>query len=279
MAENVFFTADKFNKDFSYQVNCAIDVWERLANSGLVDNSLIEIDFQFISNKKENLLQLSDYLKSAYGYEIEIVKKGLFKSELKGQTDKQIVTSKMFMFWVIDMMRIGYQFDSQLGDWGSLYDPNKQELLECTPEDDFMSKAIAEYEKGNLSKSLQYFYAMTVQNIRTDEGYYNMALLEYQLFMPKIALEDYTKAIELDENYYSAYLNRGALHDDLKDYNSALLDYEKAIELNPNESDAYFNMGNTFINMNNTEDALKMWRKASSLGEKDADERIKAYSN
>ena len=45
------------------------------------------------------------------------------------------------------------------------------------------------------------------------------------------AIVDFTKAIEIDENYNDAYIKRGDSKAELKDYNGALEDYNKAIQL------------------------------------------------
>ena len=47
------------------------------------------------------------------------------------------------------------------------------------------------------------------------------------------AIEDYTKAIELDPKFAVAYCNRGNAKDSSGDYAGAIEDYTKAIELDP----------------------------------------------
>ncbi|HEX7414509.1 MAG TPA: tetratricopeptide repeat protein, partial [Bacteroidia bacterium] len=59
----------------------------------------------------------------------------------------------------------------------------------------------------------------------------------------KGAIEDYTKAIELNPKYANAYMVRGMCKDELKDYNGSIQDYNKAIELNPKYTDAYMARG------------------------------------
>ncbi|MEO0536487.1 MAG: tetratricopeptide repeat protein, partial [Cyanobacteria bacterium P01_A01_bin.123] len=58
------------------------------------------------------------------------------------------------------------------------------------------------------------------------------------------AIDDYTKAIELNPDYADAYNNRGIAKRALGDNQDAIDDYTKAIELNPNYADAYTNRGN-----------------------------------
>jgi tetratricopeptide (TPR) repeat protein len=58
------------------------------------------------------------------------------------------------------------------------------------------------------------------------------------------AIADYTKAIELNPNYYLYYYNRGVSKDKLNNFYGAMEDFSKAIELNPDYSPAYVNRGN-----------------------------------
>ena len=48
------------------------------------------------------------------------------------------------------------------------------------------------------------------------------------------AIEDHTKAIDLDPNNAYAYFNRGNVYDKKGDHDRAIADYTQAIELKPN---------------------------------------------
>ena len=80
------------------------------------------------------------------------------------------------------------------------------------------------------------------------------------------ALLDFNRAIELDENFVSAYTNRGAVKSDLGNYESALIDLNKAIEIDPNYARAYQNRALTHDRNGNITDTCKDLKKASSLG-------------
>jgi tetratricopeptide (TPR) repeat protein len=55
----------------------------------------------------------------------------------------------------------------------------------------------------------------------------------------KSAISDYDRAIELDPNLATAFLNRGTAKAELRRYESALRDYDRAIELDPESSLPY----------------------------------------
>ena len=54
-----------------------------------------------------------------------------------------------------------------------------------------------------------------------------------------VAVEDYTKAIELNPNDAQAHNNRGAAYGEKDDFGRAIEDYTKAIELKPDFAEAY----------------------------------------
>ena len=55
------------------------------------------------------------------------------------------------------------------------------------------------------------------------------------------AIEDVTKTLELEPNNFDAYIHRGLIYRTKGDYDRSLLDFNKAIQLNPNDVDAYNN--------------------------------------
>jgi tetratricopeptide (TPR) repeat protein len=71
------------------------------------------------------------------------------------------------------------------------------------------------------------------------------------------AIEDCTKAIQLDPSYADAYRRRGAAYTDKKIYDKALADTNEAIRLKPDYAEAYNNRGNIYYNKKDYEMALK----------------------
>jgi len=92
---------------------------------------------------------------------------------------------------------------------------------------------------------------------RADE---NVGKGEYTL-----AVNDYSRAIELNPKDVSVYLNRGLAHYNQKNYDLAAADYDKAIELNPKDSMLYFNRGNSYEKLGNLQKAVVDYKKAFEL--------------
>ena len=114
---------------------------------------------------------------------------------------------------------------------------------------------------------------------QTAEEYYNIANNKSDSKDYQGAIENYTKAIELNPNYSIAYVNRGDSKIKIQDYKGAIADFSKAIELNPKNSDAYYNRGVSNSKLNQKESACLDWIKARELGLEVAYKNIKKYCN
>ena len=79
------------------------------------------------------------------------------------------------------------------------------------------------------------------------------------------AISDYNKAIRLDPQDASVYVNQGYLFAKLEKYDEAISDYCKAIELNPNNATAYNNRGSTYIVLGRTGEAISDLSRAIEL--------------
>ena len=79
----------------------------------------------------------------------------------------------------------------------------------------------------------------------------------------------YTKVIELNPGYASAYNNRGIAYTEMKKYNNAIVDYTKAIELKPDDADAYYNRGESYRSLETIETDSNKKTEYIKLAEKD----------
>ncbi|MBR6127275.1 tetratricopeptide repeat protein [bacterium] len=98
-----------------------------------------------------------------------------------------------------------------------------------------------------------------------DEYYFYLALVSDDM---KEKRDLYTKAIAQNPDFMDAYLNRGLVHNELKDYENSIKDYDKAIELDPKCALAYNNRGYTKYKMQDYKGALKDYNKAILLNPK-----------
>ena len=94
------------------------------------------------------------------------------------------------------------------------------------------------------------------------ETYFYMALVSDDL---NEKLKNYNKSIENKSDFTDAYINRGLVKNELKDYEGSLKDYNKAIELDSKCALAYNNRGYTKAKMQDYKGALSDYNKAILL--------------
>nr|WP_199157109.1 hypothetical protein [Pedobacter sp. ASV2] len=281
--ENTFITTDNFKKHLGDEMAISGAAFSRMSKSGLKDNCLSKMDFTFVSDKKENLLKLGDFIKTHYPYSITKVKKNGKIWELNGETNEIPVTADNLLCWCLDMYKRGYEFDSKLEAYGGLFDHKNQKFLELdeSKEDYYFDKGLECYNRGDLSGSI-FNWSLTIAiNPKEVNAYYSRAIVRNELYLWKAAQEDYNKAIEIAPDFASALINRGALKDENRDYQGAIADYEKVLkfgnlELEDKQS-VYFNLGNTKLNLKDNNGACENWKKALELGADYAKSRIDKY--
>ena len=81
---------------------------------------------------------------------------------------------------------------------------------------------------------------------------------------PDKAVEYFTRAISLDQEFSSAFTNRGLAYRDLKQYERAIRDYDRAIDLDPADVD-YNNRGNAYGDLKQYERAIRDYDRAIEL--------------
>ena len=98
-----------------------------------------------------------------------------------------------------------------------------------------------------------------------EEYYFYLALITKDL---NKKLELYTQALNLNEKYLDAWINRGLVNNELGNYEASIKDYDKAIELDSKCALAFNNRGYTKFKQQNYEGALEDYNKAILLNPK-----------
>ena len=95
-------------------------------------------------------------------------------------------------------------------------------------------------------------------------AHYIRGITYFNLGQYRLAIGDFSKAIELDPHYEVAYLNRGVAYEKLGDYQQAVQDYAASISLRPRYL-AYYNKGAAHINLGQYRQAINELNKAIHL--------------
>jgi len=81
-----------------------------------------------------------------------------------------------------------------------------------------------------------------------------------------LAMEEFTRAIELDPGYYYAFYNRALIYYQNGDLGSCLADYNKAIELRPDNVYWTIERGFLYLELGDREKAIIDLERSQELG-------------
>jgi protein O-mannosyl-transferase len=114
---------------------------------------------------------------------------------------------------------------------------------------------VIEKNRSDIDVAIGYFFRGNIRDLSQDmQG----------------ALNDFSRAIELNPAYTMAYNNRGIIRGSLQDFEGALEDFNKAAELEPGYADAIYNRGNVHYYLELFNEACSDWSQAELLGSKQA---------
>lgn len=274
--ENRFFTRKQFADGFGKEIVAASEVYERRKKDGIKDYALATYDFDFISDSKNKLDSLGDFLAVNYSYKIKEIKKVNEYWELTGDATEFPVDEDNLRYWVLDLYAKGYEFDCKLDGYGAMADPKNQNFpdLNITLYDHYFELAMDAYDKKNSGMAIINFSTAIKIKPADPNAWYSRAIAKDELHTWKAARRDYDKAIELAPDFTDAIVNRAANKDEAGEYDEAIKDYDRAIELEPQNAMAYFNRGNSKFNKNDKSGACEDWTKAKDLGAGYAQKRI-----
>lgn len=121
--------------------------------------------------------------------------------------------------------------------------------------------------------------AASVSVAQSSEFYFTRGLEKHQAGDYAGAIQDYTSALEQNEDAYEIYYLRGIAKSLLKDYRGAVKDENKAIELNPDYAGAYYVRGIAEIALGDLEAGCLDLSKAGELGHTEAYNMIESFCN
>ena len=123
---------------------------------------------------------------------------------------------------------------------------------------------IFNYVKTNTMKKLLLLLLIVplVSFGQTAEGFFNSGKVKDSLEDDLGAIEDFTKAIDLDPNNANIFYRRGLSKFYLEDYPGSITDFNKAIDINPDYDYAYYSRGKSKHNLEDYEGAVTDFSKS-----------------
>lgn len=130
----------------------------------------------------------------------------------------------------------------------------------------YLARAYQRMEGGYYKGALEDYDRALKINDKDPEIWLNRGIVKEKLNDLKGAFSDYTMAIELDEKYEKAWLNRGNVLSKQGRYKEASEDYTVAITFNPEYAFAFYNRAIARQKQKQTAEACEDLQKAESLG-------------
>jgi tetratricopeptide (TPR) repeat protein len=279
--ENVNLPWAKFVENYPKEIKTAEGIYTAMAQNGLKENSLIPMNFTFVSDKQEKLEKLSAFMALHYPYTLEKPKKNGEDWELNGQTNKIPITSENLKYWALDMYIRGSEYDAIFDTYNGLVGKEGQlfPLLVDSVQRHYAHKGLACYEKGDISGSIINFNLDMIIAPNNPSTFYKLAVAKNDLYAWKEALNDYSTALTLAPDFISALNNRGNLWDEHGNYVAAIEDFNKILTIPKatakDKMQAYFNRGNTKFNSKDKKGACEDFKIALDMGYQGAEVRLK----
>ncbi|MBK6996250.1 MAG: tetratricopeptide repeat protein [Lewinellaceae bacterium] len=222
--------------------------------------------------------QFSGSVLRMLGASIEEAQAGLNTFDLQGETNTHPPTARK------EAVSNGWKKrDEWLRDRGMKVErkvSNSMVKTPTTPKQDNKALAKEWYDKGvaeetDMNKKIEYYTKAIQLDPTYSSAYNNRGNSKYNLDKYVEAIADYDKTIQLDPNYAIAYNNRGASKKELGKYAESILDYDKAIQSDPNYTNAYNNRGVSKKELGRHTEAITDFEKAIQLNPNHA----KAHAN
>ena len=219
---------------------------------------LLEIIEKKFPDNREALLKLGElyFLVKQYQKAIDYVNKSLKIDEnqakayyLKGSIYRESGDTAKAISSLVTAVEQDNKYEDAFYDLGIIYAARKNPLafeyynnaLRANPSNQTTLYAHAKLQQdlGKIDEALKEYEQIQLIGTIGENCAYNMGAIYLELKKDtKKALENFTKAIELNPNYTEAYFARGLAYYKLKDRENAKSDLNKCLQLQPNHEEA-----------------------------------------
>jgi len=133
----------------------------------------------------------------------------------------------------------------------------------------YMGRGEENLKLGEYQKAIDDFSKAI--NLNPEEGlyFYNRANAYLDINQLELAISDYTNSIDKNPYYLNAYINRGIAYSEKDEPINALYDFKKAYSLEPKQTDICNYIGVSFAQMGKFDSAYVYFKKALSINPSD----------
>ena len=127
------------------------------------------------------------------------------------------------------------------------------------------NRGIACRDKGEIDRAIENFTKAIELNPDLAIAYSNRGVAYGEKGDIDRAIADFTEAIELQPDFADAYYNRGIAYHEKREYDRAIVDYTMTIGLKPDLVEAYNNRGNAYSERREFVQSIKDYSKTIEL--------------
>jgi tetratricopeptide (TPR) repeat protein len=129
----------------------------------------------------------------------------------------------------------------------------------------YNTRAFCERDSGDFLAAAADYQTFIEHDASADaEAWYNLGYAQFKAGLHQDAVISYSKTLEMDPDYYPAYINRGLEYVQLERYDEALDDYNRALEFGDIPF-AYSGRGDAYFGLKMYDRAIADFEKAISL--------------
>lgn len=141
--------------------------------------------------------------------------------------------------------------------------------------DDHYTQGMAAFAKGDFSTCESHFSKILSKIPDHKQALVSRGAARLNDERHAGAIEDFNRAIELDESYARAFHLRGLAHEKGGDHDSAIDDFNRALEIDPDYGAAYYSRASLFNKIGRSEDAASDMQMVAQMTERN----VNAFAN
>lgn len=157
--------------------------------------------------------------------------------------------------WALHALQQGHQLES-IGDRETAIAQYTRSITSFPTADAYLQRGMAYYEADEWRLAQEDLTRAIELNDGSNQAFYHRGNVRFGLGDYQGALEDYTEAIRLNPKAIKAYVNRGSVRAELGDDHGAIDDYTAAIRHEPNLAAAYLNRCLSRSNLGQHQEAI-----------------------
>jgi len=120
-------------------------------------------------------------------------------------------------------------------------------------------------DKNRLTDQLTYYKQMADADPSNPKHRVDLGYTYFLKGDNEKAIKEYFAAIDLDDNYFNAYLNLGIVYNAEERLNDALLQSQRAVEISPRDYKGFLLQGGIYRKLKMYDDAMKSLENANAL--------------